>query len=313
MSDTRTCRVGVHGRNNPVFEELDYEVIRNAKIEAVKMMSHSQPAVFERLKRENPDLEIITRLYDDRIHHDHPTAAQFVDKMAPIVASQKAYCQKFHVHNEPNHSHGYEGWGSSDDDARSFDKWFIEVYDRLKNIHPDVQIGFPGLAVPDAGHRDRHWLDICQASINKADFLGCHCYWQTPPGQRGMHLNDYFGLAFKYYHNKFPDKVIDILECGNSNIQGGFPISDDDVAQEYIEWLQEVFKYDYINSASFFILSSQDTGNWEFFSWRTESSWVKPVVNRVATMHRPPMRAAKGGKHQQQARHRRRPRKNHTM
>ena len=93
----------------------------------------------------------------------------------------------------------------------------------------------------------------------------------------------------------YPNKILEILECGNSNIQrppnDPWPISDDAKAEEYVRWLQEVFKYDYVNSASFFILSSQDAQNWGFFSWRTQDGLVKPVVVRVKDMFRPQLRA----------------------
>ena len=39
---TRTCRVGLHGRNHPAYEEVDYQVIREARIETMKMMNGSQ-------------------------------------------------------------------------------------------------------------------------------------------------------------------------------------------------------------------------------------------------------------------------------
>lgn len=289
MNNQRTCRVGIHGRNNEEFKDLDFQVIREAKAEVVKMMSHSKPWVFEQIKKIDPNIEIITRLHDDRIHHGHPNAAEFAEKMIPIMADLKPYCRKFQIANEPNHRDKYEGWGPSDDDARDFNQWFIRACDRLKDAHPWAEIGFPGLAVPNAGHRDRAWLEICREAVLRADWLGVHCYWQTPNDGRpsGIFSED-FGLTFKFYHQLFPNKTLEILECGNSNIQNKLPISPDDIAREYVAWLQEIFKYDYINSASFFLLSSQDS-TWDFFAWRTENGFIKPVVYLVREMHRPPL------------------------
>ena len=62
---TRTCRVGVHGRNHEIFHDIDYQVIREARAEVVKMMSHTRPEVFKKIKDDDPQIEIITRLYDD--------------------------------------------------------------------------------------------------------------------------------------------------------------------------------------------------------------------------------------------------------
>jgi hypothetical protein len=297
---SRTCRVGVHGRNQEDFADRDFEVIRQARLEAVKMMSQTRPAVFERIKRENPDAEIITRLHDDRINSGgHPSPGDFAARMVPILAALRPYCAKFQVANEPNHAARYEGWGSTDDDARNFNGWFLEVYDQLKQAHPWAKIGFPGLAVPDFAHRDHAWLGICGPAIQRADWLGVHCYWQTPPDRPSVMLDEAFGLTFKYYHQQYPNKVLEILECGNSNIQrppgDPWPISPEAVAGEYVTWLREVFKYPYINSASFFILSSQDAAHWSFFSWRTEDNWVKPVVSRIRDMQRPAYQPASAG------------------
>ena len=290
---TRTCRVGLHGRNDETFYDIDYRVMRDANVEVVKMMSHTKPEIFARIWHEKPDVEIITRLYDARIKYGHPTPAEFTAKMIPTMQSLQGYCRKFHVADEPNHIARYEGWGPEDDDAQSFNGWFLEVYDRLKDACPWASIGFPGLAVPHFAHRDRAWLDICRPAIEQADWLGVHCYWQTPPDRSSVMFDESFGLTFKYYHQQYPHKTLEILECGNSNVQSDWhsrwAIPQDDVAQEYVAWLQEVFKYDYINSASFFILSSQDT-QWSFFAWRTEQNWTKSVVQRVGQMYRPPLR-----------------------
>jgi hypothetical protein len=296
---TRTCHVGVHGRNQERWADLDYQVVREANLEAVKMMSLSVPDVFERLKRENPDLEIITRLYDDRISAGgHPTAQEFAEKMMPIMRALQPYCVKFQIHNEPNHRDRIEGWGATDEDAQSFGQWFLQVYDRLKSACPWASLGFPGLAIPTFIHRDRDWLRICRPAVERADWLGVHCYWQTPPDRPSVIFDPNFGLTFKYYHAQFPNKALEILECGNSNVQSDWhnrwAIPDEDVAQEYVKWLQEVFKYDYVNSASFFILSSPDQANWAFFCWRTENNYEKPVVQRVGQMFRPALGAAPG-------------------
>ena len=215
--------------------------------------------------------------------------------MAPIVAALHPYCQKYQIANEPNHVARYEGWGATDEDAQDFNRWFLEVYVGLKRVHSWVSIGFPGLAVGDADHRESAWLRICRPAIERADWLGVHCYWQTRPDGSGGLLDDAWGLRFKLHHSLYPNKVLEILECGNSNIQrppnDPWPISEDAKAEEYVRWLQEVFKYDYVNSASFFILSSQDAQNWGFFSWRTEDGVKKPVVVRVRDMFRPQLHA----------------------
>lgn len=282
----RTCRVGLHGRNNVTFAEVDFQVVNTARIEAMKMMGQTDPAVFKRLKQENPDIDLITRLYDDRFGaNTHPSAEQFVAKQIPVIKALQPYCAKFEIHNEPNHLKGYEGWGQEDYHARDFNAWFLRVYDLIKATCPWAELGFPGLAIP---HRDLEWIEICRPSVERADWLGVHCYWQTPAGQEKNHLTNFWGLRFKYYHQKFPTKIIEITECGNSNIQAEPPIaiSDEALGRQFVEYFQELFKYPYLNSASFFILSSQDP-TWDFFTWRSENGRIKPVAQQVGQMQRP--------------------------
>jgi hypothetical protein len=288
---TRTCRIGIHGRNRPEFEERDFILIREMRAEVVKMMTRpneTKPGVFERLKNENPGIEIITRLdHSDINKGGHPPAERYANELKPTIQALLPYCRKFQITNEPNHIERYEGWGKEDADAKDYNGWFIEVYRRLKDAFPEASFGFPGLAMPDFLHRDRSWLNICREAVNEADWLGVHCYWQTPPQKESMKFNPDFGLSFKYYHQQFPNKTLEILECGNSNSQTqGFHISEEAIAQEYVDWLQELFNYPYIGSASFFIISSPDN-QWDGFRWRHEDGRFKPMVARAAQMARP--------------------------
>jgi hypothetical protein len=280
----RTCRVGVHARNDVVFHDPDYAIIRDAKIETVKMMSQTSVDVFKRLKEQRSDIELITRLYDDRFGtHGHPSPEEFANRMIPAMKQLQPYSVKFEVHNEPNHLHRIEGWGDKDEDAKSFNEWFLRVYDILKAQCPWSQLGFPGLAIP---HRDLEWVDLCRPAVEKSDWLGVHCYWQTPPDQMHNHLADFWGLRFKYYHDKFPDKIIDLTEVGNSNVQSNIPFTRESHAREFTEYLTECFKYPYLNSATFFIMSSPDP-NWDGFCWRNEGGEIYPITWAIKDMPRP--------------------------
>ena len=167
----RSCRVGVHGRNDTDFHENDYKAIREAKIEAIKMMTHTRVDVFKRLKSDNPNLEIITRLYDGPTfnEHGHPSPEDFCRRIIPLMQQLQPYCIKFEIHNEPNHLDRIEGWGDTDDDARNFNEWYLRVYDILKQYCPWAKLGFPGLAIP---HRDLEWIELCTPAVQKSDWLG---------------------------------------------------------------------------------------------------------------------------------------------
>jgi hypothetical protein len=280
--------VGVHGRNDHLYKGRDFELIREAKIEAIKMMSFNPPHVFNQIRDINADIHFIVRLYDDRMHEGHhPTPAEFADRFIPIMRQLRSYATKFEVHNEPNHLARIEGWGQEDHQARDFNTWFLETYDRLKQGCPWASLGFPGLAIP---HRDLEWVEICRPAVQRADWLGVHCYWQNPTFTENNHLDDFWGLRFKHYHAKFPDKLIEITEFGNSNGQGNFPVDPNEIAKEYVAYYRELFKYPYLLSASAFIMSAPQA-EWQIFVWRRESGQFMPVVDAVKKMARPPLTA----------------------
>lgn len=278
MAKHRT-RVGLHARNDVHFPDPDYTLLKRARIETLKTMSHTDPSVYERIRRENPDIEFIVRLYDDRLKRDsRPSPADFVARIVPHIERVKPYAVKFEIHNEPNHVDGIEGWGSSDENARAFRSWYRQVLRALRQACPWASFGFPGLAL-NQPHRDLAWLDICRDAIQASDWLGCHCYWQY-----GNMMNNQWGLRFKLYNERFPAKKIEITEFGDSTPNR----PREEIAQLYVHYYQELNKYPYLGSASAFIASSPDPA-WSTFVWMKEGGHMLPVVHAVANMERKPV------------------------
>jgi N-acetyl-anhydromuramyl-L-alanine amidase AmpD len=278
MAKHRT-RVGLHARNTAVFPEHDYELIRRSRIETVKMLSIVDPPVYARLRHEQPNIQFIVRLYDDRLNRDsRPSPALFVARMVPVVNRLKPYATRFEIHNEPNHVQGIEGWGPSDDNARSFRSWYLQVLSALKSACPWAQFGFPGLAL-NYPHRDLAWLDICRDAVQASDWLGCHCYWQYD-----NMMSEHWGLRFKLYHQRFPDIPIEITEFGNSTPN----LPREEMARQYVQYYQELNKYPYLGSANSFIASTPDP-TWIKFVWMKEGGEMMPVVDSVGNMDRKPV------------------------
>jgi hypothetical protein len=286
----RSVRIGIVGRNEPVFYEIDYKLLRTAKIETIVMLSATEPKVFERIKSENPDIEIIVRLYDDRMSASgHPTPKEFAERMIPLMGALKPYASQFEVHNEPNHQARIEGWGSTDEDAESFNEWFLQVYNLLKLAHPWASLGFPGLAIPNSLHRDRAWLEICTPAIRRADWLGAHAAWATAPDGSSLMLDPDFGLSFLYYHEQFPEKIIQLTDFANTNVFAGYPFTEEMMAEEYVAYYEQLYNYPFLNSASSFIMSSPDP-QWSALAWRLEDGTMRKVVFEVGNLARPPLR-----------------------
>jgi hypothetical protein len=290
VSGKERCRVGICGRNDYWLGDKDYELLLAANVETVKMMSHTNPSVFREILIQKPDIQIITRLYMSGAFGPgkHPTPEMFVKTMVPVIRNTRLYCNMYEVHNEPNHLDEIEGWGQSDEHARDFNLWAMKVYILLRKQFPyetGIRFGFPGLAVP---HNDLKWLEICREAIEMYDFLCVHCYWQNPEPEDQNHLSTDWGMRFVHYHEQFPGKELHITEYGNSNHQSGYKSNWLVIAEEHVEYFQELFKYDIVSSASAFIMSSPDPA-WMHFAWRSEDGTLRGVVRRIGEMDRPPL------------------------
>ncbi len=273
-------RIGLHGRNDTDYQELDYRIIREAKIETLKTMSQTKLEVYKRLRDEHPNLEFIVRLYDESFGVDHhPSAAEFAGRMAPLIKSLRPYATKFEIHNEPNHQDRIEGWGPTVDQARSFNKWFLDVFQALKQECPWAELGFPGLALHHGGYTgDLDWLEACREAVNAADWLGVHCYWQ-----QDNHLSFDWGFWFREYHTRFPQKKLDITEFGNSTPN----FSRDVVAQQYGAYFDALQPYGgYLRSACAYMATSPDP-TWDLFCWgKVSDGQCYPVVAKVGNLSR---------------------------
>jgi N-acetyl-anhydromuramyl-L-alanine amidase AmpD len=299
MPANRSVKIGIHGRNDPdhtdKYPDSDYQMIKSARLEAFKGMSYTKLSAYQLIKAINPNIEITVRLdWAERVNAGgHPSPEEFAAKFVPVMNSLRPVCERFEVLNEPNHVDRIGGWGPTDGDARNFNDWFLRVYGLLKRECSWAQIGFPGLAVPEAEHRDLDWTRLCREAIERADWLGVHCYWQNfLPGHRN-HLSDDWGLRFKKYRELFPwtrNKIMEITEGGNSNGQGGHSLPADVMTSEYLEYYRELFNYPYLNAVHPFIISSQDDRwNNELFVWVRKDGSHLPVVEAVGKMQRPPL------------------------
>jgi hypothetical protein len=273
-------KIGVNGRNDfwaKTFTEQDYQAIRGAKIELVKMFSYTQPDVYRRLREENSAIDFIVRLHDEG---DHGTPEEFVNRHAPRIAELRPFTYKFEILNEPNYP-GW-GWGPTLADARAFNDWYIAVVGRLRERFPWIEPGFPGLSpkmLPDDPNDDLEWVQECRQAVQKSDWLGCHCYWFD----ENSVLHPVFGLRFTHYNSLFPDKPIHITEFNGSPT--GIP--DWYMAEYYKRYYTKVADYPYVKSASAFILSSPDPAFQSLAWWDPKSGEMRPVVWFVGGLTRP--------------------------
>jgi N-acetyl-anhydromuramyl-L-alanine amidase AmpD len=281
--------VGLHARNDSVFTPTDWAIIRNAKIESLKMMSQTQDSVYEEARRIDPKMEFIVRLFSGRNGKGNELPPdEFVNFFRDTInrLHQKFGVLKFEIHNEPNHLTGHEGWGQFQEDALNFQAWYKRVFAGLRANHPWALLGYPGLAVP---HNDLQWLEWNREAIEMSDWLGVHPYWQTPPHARQTFKSQDWGQRYLQYHAKYPHKLLEITEFGNSNGQGDPPIpfSREEQRDQYVEWFGAIMDQPYLGSAHSFLATSPDPV-WvnQGFAWG-DANGPFPVAGAVGNLARP--------------------------
>ena len=263
------CLIGVHGRANGALEEADFEPIRRAKLEAVKLLTWARSEDIDRLRQINPGLFILARLFT-KIGAPDQKAAFFVgevmDGMARFYGKGIRY---FEIHNEPNLL--IEGWTRSWANGREFNQFFLEVRDRLKQSFPDALFGYPGLSpngIPYANrYDDIQFLEESEAAAHTADWIGVHCYWTNETEMNAPAGGKYY----LEYRRRFPDKLLFITEFSNPGDRQDRRTK----ARQYVRYYQSLRHVPGLGAAFSFVLSA--SGDFPNEVWRDENGAMSEI------------------------------------
>lgn len=222
------CLAGLHGPLDPYpLQDADYAVIRETRVEAVKLLSAGDDAPaagaasVRRLREINPNLFVMARILARPADRRMAPSDFVMATRGSIHEFYAAGVRYFEVHNEPNLS--AEGLGVSWANGAEFSAWFLQVMNMLRADTglAEARWGFPGCspgaAIP--GQRQAMWapsggfMDQCAAAIATADWLGLHCYWQDGAG---MH-SEIDGMAWRRARARFPGKLLFITEFSNNS------------------------------------------------------------------------------------------------
>jgi len=257
--------IGIHARNDYRLAQADLDMIRVARIEAIKFLSFTDPSEAERVRGINPDIFIMVRLYSGKLDSgEMETALNFVDARKPEVRNWLAQgVHHFEITNEPNLlCERYDLFCSPE----GFCIWFEQVLTLLREQFPDAKFGFPGLSPP---LKDLDWLDGCKSAIEKADWLGCHVYWRDS-GEFSC-----WGKRYEEYHKRFPEKTIIITEFSNPLLG-----PEGEALPQYLDFYKTLRRVPYVKAAMSFIQSSRDL-RWQKEAWRYEDGAFKPIVEAI--------------------------------
>jgi len=259
------CLIGIHARNDYQLAQADLDMIRVARIEAIKFLSFTNPIEAERVREIKPDIFIIVRLYSwDLDSGKMETPLDFVEARKSEIKGWLAQGVKdFEITNEPNLLCEKYGLFCS---PEGFCIWFERVLTLLREQFPEARFGFPGLS-PTID--DLAWLEGCSSAIEKADWLGYHVYWHTWDGFY------FWRKRHELYHERFPDKTIIVTEFSNPTLG-----PKDEALEQYLEFYRMLKSVSYIKAAMSFIQSSPDP-RWAGEAWRKEDGSFKPIVEEL--------------------------------
>jgi GH24 family phage-related lysozyme (muramidase) len=241
---------GLHGSadgswGNPVLTETQ-DMIKTAKIQAVKLLSNESSDSVPILHNINPDIFILIRLFA-KVDDEHNSASDFIHT---VGAQARSFYDKgvryFEVHNEPNLY--VEGFGSAWADGHQFSTFFSHIIRSLEEDMPEAKWGYPGLS-PNFSIKNvrydcmRFWNESWQAR-EQADFICAHSYFTS---DADMDSSD-GGQWYKRYDTQ--GKLLMLTEF--SNVSKDVPKDKKGVQyNRYVEKLEGVHSaYCFLSTAS---------------------------------------------------------------
>lgn len=226
------CLVGLNVRGDGGNLSIDWDQLASAGFEAVRLMgSHLNEALGD----DNiPAVFMVAQLRAD-LSRQVVAPAGFVAHIRHDLQSlYERGVRYFELHNEPNLS--IEGFGTTWGSGAEFGSWFLAVVALLRPDFPEARFGWPGLSPGSTeGMRFdyRIFLEGAHAAISQADWIGCHCYWQS---QESIYAYD-GGLSYRHFRDLWPNKLVLITDFANV-----LPYEDAEVKlqqyQEYFSFLR---------------------------------------------------------------------------
>jgi hypothetical protein len=218
------CLAGLGTADPWPLIDKDYGVIDTAHLELIKLMAPSKEAqgqgadIAKRLIGEGKF--VMARLFE-KPGNRRMSAAEFADSvMQGYEALYQAGVRYFEIHNEPNLPQ--EGLGVSWANGGEFGNWFIAVCSTLKARHADAKLGYPGLSPqfnnPSFPAEADIWtfLEASEAAVQRADWIGVHCYWQNEGSGHWAMQSEVDGLLWKKFRARWPHKLLFITEFSNN-------------------------------------------------------------------------------------------------
>lgn len=270
---TQPCLVGLNVRDDGTMHDIDYEVVKAARLEAVKIQENSGTEIVAKLRIANPKIFIMARIAYD-LGRVNVSPQEWVTKMkSQIDRLYNLDIRYFEIHQSPNLS--AHGWNYSWHSGGGFARWWLDIVSQLRAPYPQARFGFPG--VSPGGQVEGQRLDantfIEQAdeAIRAADWVGVNCFWMS---EMEMGLENK-GAFYNYMRQRFPDKLIFITEFANVNELTNLYVK----GSEYMKFYDTIRNIPGFAGAFSQVMSSANA--FGYMRWRTEEGQLTQIPYRV--------------------------------
>lgn len=221
---------------------------------------HLNADLIPTIRQRSPDGRILVRMYTSNWYSLDP--AQWAEEIAAWANPRRDLNFELTWANEQNLDIEGHPQGASPSQFyppitvyQDINRWNMTVIQRLRALVPWATLHYPAFA---SGHSDDQnnagyvGLEICRPSIQAADIMDCHVYWDPDTGPLTTFSPRGGGQRFVLTRNLFPNKPIYISEAGD------FALEDARTPDQYVQWILSLYNYDYVIGATFFIWDSDD-------------------------------------------------------
>lgn len=237
--------IGAEGRYEGLLEVEDWEVIRTARLEAIKVST----------------LQDFRNLF---VVYHPPTDLEYARK---IQEAYKKGIRYFVLHQYPNHiDYGYEKWWRT---GKAFSEWWVDNALQLKKVFPDAKIGVP--AMKPGGDNELIQADSwqffseCGRALMVSDFYELECAWN------GWYEMRQQLCRVDSYCDRYEKPIAVTFYNCNSNVPKK------EKAEQYVKFCEELKRHDKVFVA-FVRRISSPKGTDRFYVLRGEQVGAPSVI-----------------------------------
>jgi hypothetical protein len=262
--------VGVHGPSGHSVQQADLDLMKTARIEAVKIISSDDWSTLAPYQQLGHPL-LVARVF---IYANRPldSSQYLIDALDIVRHLYTLGIRFFELYNEVNLKD--EGWTWNWKDGREFLFHYLRVLKSLQAGFPDCYFSYPamspnGLAIPDRTSEARFFYQSVMGAI-QADWIAIHSYWQTD-----AELEREIQRV-----NSFPNFGLPLLvtECGN-------PLPGAHRGPQYVRFYAKC-----VNAKAIFPFLISSTGSpenfpqwvWRHANGKTEADIITALAHRPA-------------------------------